>query len=217
MHAAGPEPVYATPIASSSCWMVPSSPSLPCSAMKATSGFASSRLPSTSPSASTARTSWPRRASASCACAPERSETVRSSERPPFSTTTLRAAPTAANPRSAVPAAARGRTGAPARQLDDVRERRVLARRALLLCRGGARAGQRADQAYLRAHRAADPSNPLEDHLLAVAREVQPHRGRAAAPVHVGGAPGDERDSLGRAREREQVGRVDPLIERRPD
>src|SRR5205085_8507355 len=136
---------------------------------------------------------------------------------PPFSTTTLRAAPTAANPRSAVPAAARGRTGAPARQLDDVRERRVLARRALLLCRGGARAGQRADQAYLRAHRAADPSNPLEDHLLAVAREVQPHRGRAAAPVHVGGAPGDERDSLGRAREREQVGRVDPLIERRPD
>src|SRR5437868_5111744 len=68
---------------------VPSSPSLPCRALKTQSNPPSRKTSHVLRSISTAVTSWPRPRSASCTWAPERSETSRSAERPPQSTAIL--------------------------------------------------------------------------------------------------------------------------------
>ena len=77
------------------------------------------------------------------------------------------------------------------------------------------RAGQRPVERDLLAHDLADPPDALADVVLADAREVQPHRGAAAA-VEVGRPPGDERHVLAQ-RPGQQVGRVDVVRQRRPD
>ena len=104
------------PIASNSPCTVPSSPSLPCSATNAASGWASSSCATRSGPTSIATTSWPSWRSALCARAPERSETVRSSEPPPLRTATF-LAPALIDPGAA--ATASSCCGA-ARQLDHV-------------------------------------------------------------------------------------------------
>src|SRR5437763_2516410 len=130
VHAAGPEPVYGIPIASSSCWIVPSSPSRPCSAMNAASGRARCSSATSSGPTSSAITSCPSRVSASWACAPERSDTLRSSERPPLSTATLRASFICLQSSSIAPPADRSLVLA-AGQRHDIGQRGVLARRLL--------------------------------------------------------------------------------------
>ena len=77
------------------------------------------------------------------------------------------------------------------------------------------RAGQRAVERDLLGHDLADPPDALADVVLADAREVQPHRGAAAA-VEVRRPPWHERHVLAQ-RPREQVGRVDVVGQRRPD
>ena len=175
-------------IASSSSWTVPSSPSRPCSAMKATSGAASLEHRHEVAPTSIATTSWRSRSSASCTCAPERSETCRSSERPPLSTATREAhlrllrrdrrAPcdaAAARPRRRGLALGRARASGPSLARAS-RLRRALPR-ALRAVSRAAREG--AEEARVAAHDLADPAHALADVLLAGAGEVQPHRARA--------------------------------------
>src|SRR5947209_17871017 len=174
MHAETPEPVCRIPITSSSSWIVPSSPSRPCRAMNAISGRAASICSTRSPPTSTGTTSCPSRSSASWTRAPDRSDTWRSSERPPLSTATL----------------IELSLGALARQPQDVAER-LRVRRSVRLARSavqlrglhdGMLAGERSVQGDLLAHDLAQALDTLADLVLADAREVQAHRG-AAAPV----------------------------------
>src|ERR1700727_2258642 len=181
MHAETPEPVYGMPRISSSSWTVPSSPSRPCSATNATSGrspLSSSTRPGPT---STGRTSWPSRCSASWTRAPDRSDTWRSSERPPLRTAT-RLTDAASRPLSSA--------GALGGQPQDLRELLLdhtvvavgLARRRgrTSLLRGGvdvtagmgrldrrSRPGQRAVHRHLFADDLADPPDPLPDPVLA--------------------------------------------------
>src|SRR5438105_4434463 len=140
--------------------------------MNATSGLSSSTSARRSPSASSERTSWPSRASASAACAPERSDTPRSSDRPPLSTTTRRGSLIERRSRSCVAAPAPGSLLLAPRELDDIGHRLARARLArALVPRARAlatrrRARERADQRVLRAHRLADPADALADVLL---------------------------------------------------
>src|SRR4051794_17673608 len=190
MHADTPEPVYGMPAISRSSCTVPSSPSRPCRATKATSGRCARRRSTRSEPTSTPTTSWPRRSSASSTRAPERSDTLRSSERPPLRTATrLMSRPLLARP---------------PRQLQHV----VGLRRGRLRARRRRATGQRAEQLDLLAHDLADAPHALADVLLADAREVQAHR-RAAAPVQVRRAAGHEGHVLLLERAREQVGGVD--------
>src|SRR3954468_4626602 len=149
MHADTPEAVYGMPRISSSSWTVPSSPSRPCMATKATSGRSARSRSTRSASASIEITSCPSRSRASSTRAPDRSETWRSSERPPLRTATrlTLVAPTAW-------------------QVQDVSE--VLGRRALgvgLWCRLGP--GEGSVQADLLAHDLADAPDALADVVLA--------------------------------------------------
>ena len=77
------------------------------------------------------------------------------------------------------------------------------------------RAGERAVERDLLGDDLADPPHALADVVLADAGEVQPHL-RAAAPVEVRGAAGDERDVLAQGAG-QQVGRVDVVRQLRPD
>ena len=88
-QAAAPGPVKGMPRISSSSCTVPSSPPTPCIATKATSGRSATRRLTRSAPTSIGSTSWPSRSSASSTRAPERSETPRSSERPPLRTATF--------------------------------------------------------------------------------------------------------------------------------
>ena len=141
----------------------------------------------------------PSRSSASWTWAAERSETLRSSERPPLSSATRL---------TARACAAAGRSAA--------RRRQGRARRAAGARLGRLRPGERPVERDLLGDDLADPPHALADVVLADAREVQPHR-RAAAAVEVRGPPGDERDVLLPQRPRQQVGGVDVVGQRRPD
>src|SRR4051794_11047023 len=198
MHADTPEPVYGMPAISRSSCTVPSSPSRPCRATKATSGRCARRRSTRSEPTSTPTTSWPRRCRASSTRAPERIDTLRSRERPPFRTATLISPPTpfANAQRSRVGRRASAPSSGLAPRLSTWQLQhvvRLLRLVPLLRCR--CPAGERAEQLDLLAHDLADAPHALADVLLADAREVQAHR-RAAAPVEVRGAAGHERDVL---------------------
>src|SRR3954465_724907 len=142
-------------------------------ATKATSGRSVRKRSTRSAAASIEITSWPSRSSASSTRAPDRSETWRSSARPPLRTATRLTL-----------------VAPPPRKVQHVCE--VLGRRALGLGGlGGPGARQRAVQADLLAHDLADAPDALADVAPARPREVQPHR-RPAAAVHVGRTPGHE-------------------------
>ena len=163
-----------TPSSSSSSWTVPSSPPRPCSATNATSGaLALQPVDEVRRRRRSAARRGRAAASASSTRAPERSETWRSSERPPLRTATF--------------------TGAPPRRAQ--RRRRC---RSAVRARGAARGsapGERRVQRDLLAHDLADPPHALADVVLADAGEVQPHL-RAAAAVEVRRAARHERDVL---------------------
>ena len=181
---------------------MPSSPSRPCRARKQTSGASSRSRRTRSWSTSMPCDSWPRRLSASSTRAPERSETSRSSERPPLRTATrlMAGGPSArASGWSCGRAAAAARRPAPDRASGAV----ASARRA----GAGREPGQRAEQLQLLGDDLADAPDALADVRVADAGEVQPHR-RAAAAVEVGAAPRHERD-VALQRAGEQVGGVD--------
>ena len=117
MQASTPEPVYGMSRISSSSWTVPSSPSRPCMAMNATSG---ARVAQALRSGRRRRRSRPPRGRAAPARprtrAPERSDTWRSSERPPLRTATRLTSPSpAARARRAPADAARCRRRASGR------------------------------------------------------------------------------------------------------
>src|SRR5438128_5448081 len=114
--------------------------------MNAASGRARCSSATSSGPTSSAITSCPSRVSASWACAPERSDTLRSSERPPLSTATLRAAVICV-PCSSIPPPADRFLVLAAGQRHDIGQRSALAgrlhslgcppalfRRALLFC-----------------------------------------------------------------------------------
>ena len=155
-------------------------------------------------------TSWPRRSSASSTRAPERSDTWRSSERPPLSTATrliarrraprarrrARSAATArARRRAPGPAPRGGRAGASAGAGGPVSvavERDLLARRPCRCARTPSRMS----------------SSPTPEKFSRIDEPPRPSRNARAA--------GHERDVLAQ-RAREQVGRVDVVGQRRPD
>ena len=136
-------------------------------------------------------TSWPRRSSASSTRAPERSETWRSSERPPLRTATAaRSSRVARAPRRrASRAAARARRRGPGRR-----------RGAGSAARRRRRAGQRAVELDLLAHDLADPAHALADVVLARRRRSSAastsRRGRRGTRAR----PGHERDVARSAR-----------------
>src|SRR5271170_1095040 len=148
--------------------------------MKAASSLDSRSCGTSSEPASIATTSCPSRPSASCACAPERSDTLRSSELPPLSTATRFTQSRSSILSLAGRSAIRRSLPSSARQLDDVCHsrrrrlvRRLLGRRLADILRGGARTGgggggshQHADQPGLPAHRPADPPDALADVLV---------------------------------------------------
>src|SRR3984957_14555505 len=185
------------PITSSSSCTVPSSPSRPCRATKAASGRSAISSVTRSGPTSMGRTSWPRRSSASCTLAPDRSDTWRSSERPPFSTATrLKAAlgPPTASPR----ALALGGELQDLGQLGIGHARLGLEPCVLTAARSSGvrlRAGQGPVHGDLLTDDLADAPDAFTDLVLAHAREVQPHRG-PTPPVDVGRASGHERDVL---------------------
>ncbi len=110
-HASTPGPVYGISRISSSSWTVPSSPPLPCRAMNAASGRSARSVRTMCWSTSSSRTSCPSRRRAASALSPERRETSRSRERPPFRTATLtrRPAPGGARSSPSPPAPGGGR------------------------------------------------------------------------------------------------------------
>ena len=178
---------------------VPSSPSRPCSATNATSGLASVSRATRSGPTSIPITSWPSASSASRTRAPERSDTWRSSERPPSSTATrLIRRPGAAAGRSA----RRAPPPPPPRRAPGARVPAVapVSVEYSWTC-------SRDDL--------ADPPHALAQVVLGDPGEVEPHRGPAAA-VEVRRAARHEGDVLAQ-RAGQQVGRVDVLRQRRPD
>ena len=199
---------------------MPSSPSRPCSAMNAASG---SRSRSSRDELGVRRRSRPPRARGAPAppatCAPERSETV-ALQRPAALEHGHLCGGAHRSLRRRAGRARASRRGSATTSASGAARRRC-ARRSAARPRRAARAG--ATRSACRAGPScsridlADAADALADVLLGDAREVQAHRGRAAAPVHVGRAAGHERDALALARLREQVGRVDALVERRPD
>src|SRR5436190_19731082 len=123
-------------------------------ATKATSGRSVRKRSTRSASASIEITSWPSRSSASSTRAPDRSETWRSSERPPLRTATRLTL-----------------VAPPPRQVQHVGE--VLGRRALGVGGlGRSRAGQRPVQADLLAPDLADAPDAFADGGLARAGEA---------------------------------------------
>ena len=203
-QASTPEPVYGMSRISSSSCTVPSSPSRPCIAMKATSGDASRSRWIRSRPTSSATTSWPSRSSASSTRAPERSDTCRSSERPPFSTATLLTSPPPAA--SARDRLGSGSTSSPA--VASARRRLVDPHRLVL-------PGERAVELDLLGHDLADAADALADRVLVGAGEVQPHR-VAPAAVEERRLARDEGHVVAQ-RAGEQVGRVDEVRQRGPD
>ncbi len=129
------------------------------------------------------------RASASSTRAPLRSDTWRSSPRPPLSTATFicarggGTAPPSPRLTRPPPDAKREEAGGTCSPVIDL------------------------VQLDLLGDHAADPADALADLVRLRGREVEPHR-RAAAPVDVGGRAGDEGDVLAQ-RLRQQVGGVD--------
>src|SRR3954452_17835046 len=195
MQEATPDPVYGMSRISSSSWGVPSSPLGPWRAMKATSGRSSLSERTSPASASMGITSWPSDTSASSTRAPERSETCRSSELPPFSTATFMR-------ESGLPVGAT--------EWDHIRRLGAFRRRDHAVL-----GGDRLVQPDLLPDDGADPADPLADLVLVRSREVQAHRVAALAAVHVGGRPGHERHVLAQ-RLRQQVRRIDVVRKRRP-
>src|ERR1700677_930326 len=193
--------------------------------MNAASGSAARSLATSSELASMATASWPSRCSASRTCAPERSETPCSSERPPLSTATFFVSANFLDPpwlaraittRSSLLGPPRCRVGGvrfiALVELEHVREAhaargascarvahggRVHVRRR----RCGRRARQRPEHSDLLAQDLADAPDSLANVLVGHACEVQPHRG-AATPVHVRRTAGHERDALALQRSR---------------
>ena len=176
------------PTSSSSSWTVPSSPPRPCSATKATSGRSA------------------RQAVDEVGADVDRQHVV-------------------AEPRQRVLDARAGaqrdralqrRPALEHRDLHEASRRRSGTTFSRLGASGaGVSAGQRAVERDLLGDDLADPPHALADVVVAHAGEVQPHL-RAAAPVEVGGAAGDERDVLAQ-RPRQQVGRVDVVGQLGPD
>ena len=149
-------------------------------------------------------TSWPSRPRASSTRAPERSETDRSSERPPLSTTTR------------LTCAWRGARG-PRRMGAGARARPRSRSRRRVVVRAPARRpppGERPVQLHLLGHDLADATDPLADLVVVAGGEAQPQR-VAAAAVEVGGLARHEGHVLAQ-RAREQVGGVDEVGERDP-
>ena len=205
MHEATPGPVYGMPRISSSSCGVPSSPPGPCRAMKATSGRSSLSERTRSASASRGTTSWPSEARASSTRAPERSDTCRSSELPPFSTATFMTSTAATGGAAARQPAEPRASGDPV--APDAERRR---RRNCVL------GGDRLVQPDLLADDGADPPDALADLVVVGPGEVQPHGVAAPLPVDIRRSAGHEGHVLAQ-RLRQQVGGVDVVRERRPD
>ena len=207
--------------------------------MKAASGFAARSCATSSGPTSIATTSCPRRRSASCACAPERSDTLRSSELPALehrhplggAHRSLAAWRSVSCPDPSVeplidPAAA-GRSPialalAPARQLDDVRQpgarspARPAAVSARLAGRGPARIrSARRTGRPVRAWPCRSAACPRGCPRRARRRSSGASRRRRCARPCMRRVPGT--NATPSLRPREQVGRVDALVERRPD
>src|SRR5919112_2361064 len=184
-HACGREPTYGSPTSSRTSRTAPSSPVSPCSSGSTQSGRSSRRNRSRSASTSRTSTSVPVSRRASATRLPDRSETSRSWERPPASTTTRQP------PLFALVV----RTGSPCRaRSGQVGVRRLVPTGALVRSPRGEPGAERLPELQLLLDHADQATYPLPDSLGGRIAVRQPHALRSEAVGEERGA-GHERHS----------------------